>query len=162
MPNETMIRLGLLSKKSPQTVEKMYNDLMVQMKKSGIGNNEYKKYQIEANKTPPNTNNVSKLYGEFMKVFNQELKKKLGINKDIQTEAEELDEEGEGIMTTTSVGSPTTVDGKAAPFGNSSIYAPKIGGGMQKRTKPDLITFGKKKVKKESEEFLDKYFSNLS
>ena len=33
---------------------------------------------------------------------------------------------------------------------------------MQKRIKPALTIISKKKVKKESEEFLDKYFSNLN
>lgn len=79
MPNETMIKLGQLSKKSPQQVETTYNTLMDQLKKS---NSLYKAYDNEQN-----PNNKSKKYGEFMAFFMKELKKKLGIAPTLEVES---------------------------------------------------------------------------
>lgn len=81
MPNETMIKLGLLSKKSPAAVESVYNALMDQLKKS---NAIYKAYDTipEAN-----VDAKSKKYGEFMAVFMKELKKKLGIDVKLEVES---------------------------------------------------------------------------
>lgn len=80
MPNQTMVKLGLLSKKSPAAVENMYNALMDQLKKS---NPIYKAYDVipEANIDAKN-----KKYGEFMAFFMKELKKKLGIDEKLEVE----------------------------------------------------------------------------
>ena len=143
MPNETMIKLGLLSKKSPIAVEKMYDQVMEQLKKT---NPIYKKYTVE--KSPQNK---TKIYSEFMGIVMTELKKKLGINKDLQVE------DSSAAITTSSVGSPSLSDGTTkAPFDNSSIFANKIGSVLKREVKN---TKGKSpKVKKKSEKYLESYF----
>lgn len=153
MPNQTMVKLGLLSKKSPAAVETIYNTLMDQLKKS---NPIYKAYDVipEANIDAKN-----KKYGEFMAFFMKELKKKLGIDEKLEVESyDPLTEEGEvGSVNTGSMGSPTTADGSPAPYGSSAIYADRISmtsrGGQVGMPKP----FKKKKKKKirESIEYID-------
>jgi hypothetical protein len=138
MPSETIIKLGQLSKKSPQSVEQTYNSLMDQMKKS---NSIYKRY--EQQKDPLQKN---KLYGEFMASFMLELKKKLGIQKDLQVE-------DVGGINTGNMGSATTATGEKAPYGSSAIYASKMGmvsraGSIKKNKK-------KKKHIRESEEYIN-------
>jgi len=103
----------------------------------------------------------SKYHGDMEKLkskHDMEIKRlRDKLERDMETAS--VEEDSAGAITTGSVGSSTLTTGEPAPFGNSSIYAKKIGSG-QTMSRRGAVGGKKKKKKKLYRDFVEEYFED--
>lgn len=172
MPTTQIQSLADLSKKSPESVEKIWNDVTEALKKK---DSDYKRYSLEKN---------DNLKAQFLGKFNQkvldQVKQRLGIKKDVQIQ-EGLGpvKNGKNRPITKFKGSWADEEEQRKKKDNKRLKAEEVSTSISTGTmggttdgkedkesyvyKPKFLTFRRKKKKDVKEEFdidcyFDKYF----